>query len=147
MKCPYCEKEYVWVSIPCRDLPTATSSELRPACTCETLGIEFRRYRERIAELEAENARLQKRSLIREMETDIDRLEDENAHMRTELKNRAEWDKSILSETCPTDERHCGCVPILRKELSELKTLVQKIKTMMPGKSWSGIAEILRLEV
>jgi hypothetical protein len=24
----------------------------------------------------------------------------------------------VLSERCPTDERHCGCVPILRAELA-----------------------------
>lgn len=30
---------------------------------------------------------------------------------------RADFEK-VLGERCPTDERHCGCVPILRAELA-----------------------------
>ena len=27
----------------------------------------------------------------------------------------------VASDQCPTDERHCGCVPILRQEIAKLK--------------------------
>lgn len=35
----------------------------------------------------------------------------------------------VLDEKCPSDERHCGCVPILRKQLDLYKNALMRITT------------------
>lgn len=60
-----------------------------------------------------------------------------NADTIDELRARAERAEArlqeyqddtarVLSEQCPTDERHCGCVPILRKEIARLSDIEAK---------------------
>lgn len=34
--------------------------------------------------------------------------------------------KSVMSEDCPTDEKHCTCVPYLKKELSSLRAVIER---------------------
>jgi hypothetical protein len=46
-------------------------------------------------------------------------LERENAALKAEL---ADWNNAAKHvESCHTDEIHCGCVPVLRKENTELR--------------------------
>lgn len=37
-----------------------------------------------------------------------------------EIANRDAWHKARMSEDCPTDEKHCTCVPGLKRRLAEL---------------------------
>lgn len=48
-------------------------------------------------------------------------LEAENARLNDELDDIKEAYKQVMSERCPTDEVHCTCVPFLRAELAELR--------------------------
>ena len=45
----------------------------------------------------------------------------------------------VLDEKCPSDERHCGCVPILRDQLNKYQKALILITTM-PGLSQATIA-------
>lgn len=46
----------------------------------------------------------------------IAKLEAENEDLRSRLDDyRQDYEKTV-NDQCPTDERHCGCVPILRRE-------------------------------
>ena len=44
-----------------------------------------------------------------------------NERLRNELAVITEQHVRVMSETCPTDERHCTCVPILRREIERLQ--------------------------
>ena len=52
-----------------------------------------------------------------------------------------------MSETCPTDEVHCTCVPILKRENERLKTLagelVEALKDSLPGVKADAISSHL----
>ena len=48
-------------------------------------------------------------------------LELENAELREWKADVEDSHRRIMSEQCPTDEVHCTCVPILRRENAELK--------------------------
>ena len=37
-----------------------------------------------------------------------------------ELDDWLEGAKRVMSEDCPTDEKHCACVPTLRRELAKV---------------------------
>lgn len=41
--------------------------------------------------------------------------------LRAEVADWRETQRSVIEEKCPTDEVHCTCVPMLRKELAELR--------------------------
>jgi len=69
--------------------------------------------RKRIAELEAENERLSQ--LLHECKA----LEAENAELRDVIGDYRSDASRVLDEKCPSDERHCGCVPILRDQLNK----------------------------
>ena len=36
----------------------------------------------------------------------------------------------VLNEKCPSDERHCGCVPILRRQLNNYQKALELIITL-----------------
>jgi len=62
-------------------------------------------------------------SSISELFDEIGRLEKENKKLKEvneDLKSRLDDYRQdyakVVNELCPTDERHCGCVPILRRE-------------------------------
>lgn len=38
----------------------------------------------------------------------------------------------VLSEDCPSDEKHCGCVPILREKIAELKATIAAYENDLP---------------
>lgn len=62
-------------------------------------------------------------SSISELFDEIGRLEKENKKLKEvneDLKSRLDDYRQdyakVVNDLCPTDERHCGCVPILRRE-------------------------------
>ena len=46
-------------------------------------------------------------------------LEEENGRLKEELEDYHNTEKFVLSEDCPTDENHCGCVVILKKRIKD----------------------------
>lgn len=78
----------------------------------------------RIAELEAENERLSQ--LLHECKA----LEAENAELRDVIGDYRSDASRVLDEKCPSDERHCGCVPILRDQLNKYQKALILITTM-----------------
>jgi hypothetical protein len=52
----------------------------------------------------------------------------EIADLRDAETEYAEAYGSVIAEQCPTDEKHCTCVPFLRVEISRLKTELEKCK-------------------
>ena len=75
---------------------------------------------EYIAELEAENERL----------SQFKAIEAENAKLRDVIGDYRDGISRVLDEKCPTDERHCGCVPILRDQLNKYQKALVLITTM-----------------
>jgi hypothetical protein len=55
------------------------------------------------------------RSLIEAMLEEIERLQ-------SIIDDYREGIAKTLEERCPSDEHHCGCVPILRQEIERLKS-------------------------
>lgn len=51
----------------------------------------------------------------------IEQLTARIAELEAELADYREDFRRVLSDECPTDERHCGCVPILRARIAELE--------------------------
>jgi len=41
--------------------------------------------------------------------------------LEAELEDFKNSEKFVLSEDCPTDEKHCGCVPILKSEVKRVR--------------------------
>ena len=50
----------------------------------------------------------------------VEKLERERDEARAELDDIKESTKFVMAEDCPTDEIHCGCVPILKTENARL---------------------------
>lgn len=62
-------------------------------------------------------------SSINELFDEIERLEKENIKLKeanedvnSRLDDYRQDYAKVVNDNCPTDERHCGCVPILRRE-------------------------------
>ena len=62
-------------------------------------------------------------SSINELFDEIERLEKENFRLKeanedvqSRLDDYRQDYATVVNDQCPTDERHCGCVPILRRE-------------------------------
>jgi len=51
----------------------------------------------------------------------IDALRAENERLKGVIADYRQDIARVLDEQCPTDERHCGCVPILRAEIERLR--------------------------
>jgi len=56
---------------------------------------------------------------------DAERAEVER--LEAELADWRETQRSVMAEKCPTDERHCTCVPMLRKEIESLRALERSL--------------------
>ncbi len=56
---------------------------------------------------------------------------------------RADFAKVIKNE-CSSDERHCGCVPILRQQISYYQNLLVLIITALEGKKFERAAELAK---
>jgi hypothetical protein len=80
----------------------------------------------------------------------------ENADLRAELANWKEDHRRVMSEECAPDEKHCTCVPALRKRIFELEAdrddtfsrLVHSERTRVENESRIETLEnkIIRLE-
>ena len=60
----------------------------------------------------------------------IAELEAENAELRDVIGDYRNDASRVLDEKCPSDERHCGCVPILRDQLNKYQKALILITTM-----------------
>ena len=60
----------------------------------------------------------------------IAELEAENAELRDVIGDYRNDASRVLDEKCPSDERHCGCVPILREQLTKYQKALVLITTM-----------------
>ena len=54
-------------------------------------------------------------------------LEQENERLKEELEDYHNTEKFVLSEDCPTDENHCGCVVILKKRIKDQNDQIRKL--------------------
>jgi len=72
-----------------------------------------------LAKHEAEGLR---NEAITKMEAAIDRAEKAEA----ETKDWNDCAKQAASESCPPDEKHCSCVPLLRKQVAKLQAIVDR---------------------
>jgi len=107
----------------------AEIEKLKASSMHQPYSVGLKRHEE-IADLKAEiknsnigNERIAKLnktsdSLLREQIIEI-------ADLKAELKDRDDWFKARMSEDCPTDEKHCGCVPELKKEVERLQDTKQ----------------------
>ena len=91
---------------------------------------EFEELRARIAELEAERRWIPVGERLPEAERKCKALESENAELRDVIGDYRNDVSRVLDEKCPSDERHCGCVPILREQLNKYQTALILITTM-----------------
>jgi len=76
-------------------------------------------------------------SSINELFDEIERLEKENFRLKEaneDVQSRLDDYRNdasrVLDEKCPSDERHCGCVPILRDQLNKYQKALILITTM-----------------
>lgn len=63
------------------------------------------------------------RILTNKIEKEVEQLRNIIADYRDDVKR-------VLDEKCPTDERHCGCVPILREQINKYQKALILITTM-----------------
>jgi len=66
----------------------------------------------------------------RDLERKCKTLESENAELRDVIGDYRNDASRVLDEKCPSDERHCGCVPILRDQLNKYQKALILITTM-----------------
>jgi hypothetical protein len=62
-----------------------------------------------------------------EMGEEIDQLRAENARLREWKTDVENSQRIVLEEKCAPDEKHCGCVPILRQELARLREALDRL--------------------
>ena len=48
------------------------------------------------------------------------------AHLLADLEDWERASKKVMSEQCPPDERHCTCVPFIRKRLEAAEKILAK---------------------
>ncbi len=53
---------------------------------------------------------------IERLEHEITKLKEANEDVQSRLDDYRQDYAKVVNDQCPTDERHCGCVPILRRE-------------------------------
>ena len=53
-----------------------------------------------------------------------DEAADEIKRLRGELADRDAWHWAVMDENCSQDEKHCACVPLLRKEVERLRNVM-----------------------
>ena len=85
-------------------------------------------YENYIIETEQDWRRYEAR--IRELNARVAELEAENAELRDVIADYRNDVSRVLDERCPSDERHCGCVPILREQLTKYQKALVLITTM-----------------
>lgn len=72
------------------------------------------------------------RYMLAEVEEKLTSVEEENARLKMIIDDYRSDTVRVLNDRCPTDEKHCGCVPILRGQINnyqkslELRIIVAK---------------------
>ena len=96
------------------------------------------------------------RNAIIKLKSELTAMQAENERLKDELSAIAEVHKQVMEERCPSDEKHCTCVPVLRREIEQLKTdkliwLTEKEqmtdnfqKCKQAAEYWKGQAEQLK---
>lgn len=57
-----------------------------------------------------------------------EKLKEQNNDLRFKLNDWQDASAKVMSEQCPPDERHCTCVPFLRREIAELRRRLNDTK-------------------
>ena len=58
------------------------------------------------------------------------KAEDENARLKMIIDDYRSDIAKVLNDRCPTDEKHCGCVPILRGQINNYQKALELIITV-----------------
>ena len=58
---------------------------------------------------------------------ELERLRAENARLKMIIDDYRSDTVRVLNDRCPTDEKHCGCVPILRGQINNYKKTLELI--------------------
>ena len=61
---------------------------------------------------------------------ELERLRAENARLKMISDDYRSDIAKVLNDRCPTDEKHCGCVPILRGQINNYKKTLELIITV-----------------
>ena len=61
---------------------------------------------------------------------ELERLRAENAWLKMIIDDYRSDIAKVLNDRCPTDEKHCGCVPILRGQINNYKKTLELIITV-----------------
>ncbi len=62
--------------------------------------------------------------VTQELYKTIATLTKENENLKFKLSDWQDTQKSVMSETCPSDEKHCTCVPMLKKEIKDKDVII-----------------------
>lgn len=65
----------------------------------------------------------------------IEALQAENTKLQERLADWEDTAKHVMSEECAPDEKHCTCVPVLRKEITKLRGALEWLKNDMSYKA------------
>lgn len=80
-----------------------------------------KKHRREVAKLRIKSLRKSDNREFKIAETAVDWHLSQTADLRRQLADWQDASKKVMSEKCPPDERHCTCVPYLRKEIDSLK--------------------------
>ena len=58
---------------------------------------------------------------------ELERLRAENARLKMIIDDYRSDIAKVLNDRCPTDEKHCGCVPILRGQINNYQKTLELI--------------------
>ena len=124
----------------CRELvPDITIAYVGDVARCTNcMSDEILRLRVTVASLKKH--RVERDELIDEIAC----LEQEVERLRETLDEITERHVRVMEERCPTDERHCTCVPMLRGEIERLQLENNKLHTEC-GHLQADLAECRRL--
>lgn len=67
--------------------------------------------------------------------------------LQQELDDWKESHRIVMEEKCPVDEKHCTCVPSLKKEIEKLKKEIDTLVKENSDLSWSVPLPPLRHEM
>lgn len=97
-------------------------------------------YNVDIAELEEEVR--DKTAHIAKLEREKGQLEGQVSSQQETIRKLEDWKadviaahEKVMSDECPSDERHCTCVPVLRIELEGLRAVVEKQRKSLDTKT------------
>jgi len=80
-------------------------------------------------------------------------LRKENERLMAELAERDAWHRAVMDETCGYDEKHCTCVPLLRREIEKLRaalteaaiylySIMERRDGQLTGAAWGDVDNV-----